>query len=64
MIFGNLNYFGGHMNKKSAERIKKLVAEQAEDEGLWFNAVYITEDYLQRALRKLHRVIENELGKT
>lgn len=52
------------MNKKSAERIKKVVAEQAEDEGLWFNAVYITEDYLQQALRRLHRVIEKELGKT
>lgn len=39
--------------------IRALVDEQAEDGGLWFVAETITEDYLQRALRKLHAVIEN-----
>jgi len=38
----------------------KLVQKQAEDEGLWFMPNYTTEDYLQRALRKLHSVVERE----
>lgn len=40
--------------------IQDLVNEQAEDEGLWFIAYHITEDYLQQALRKLHATIEGE----
>lgn len=36
----------------------ELVKIQAEDEGLWFNAVTATESYLQGALRVLHDVIE------
>lgn len=40
------------------KRATELCASQAEDEGLWFIAETITEDYLQRALRALHRVIE------
>jgi len=40
------------------EELKSIVAEQAEDEGLWFIAVYATEAYLQQALRDLHRAIE------
>lgn len=44
----------------SIKRIKNLVDKQAEDEGLWYNARYITEDYLQRELRKLHKIIEDE----
>lgn len=35
-----------------------LVNEQAEDPGLWFMATTITEDMLQRALRRLHAAIE------
>lgn len=35
-----------------------LVAQQAEDEGLWFVAQYASEAYLQQALRELHSVIE------
>lgn len=31
----------------------QIAAEQAEDEELWFVPVTITEDYLQRALRRL-----------
>jgi hypothetical protein len=40
---------------------RKVVDEQAQDETLWFQPQYITEDVLQRALRRLHEVIE---GKT
>ena len=38
----------------------ELVNKQAEDEGLWFINPTITEDYLQRALRELHAVVEND----
>lgn len=37
----------------------KLVNEQAEDEGLWFNAETAPEAYLQAALGKLHAAVEN-----
>jgi hypothetical protein len=40
------------------EELKQLVDEQAEDDGLWFNAVYASEAYLQKALRELHAEIE------
>lgn len=36
----------------------KIVNEQAEDEGLWFEAEYITESVLQAALRRLHAALE------
>lgn len=39
--------------------IRKMVDRQAEDEGLWFIAQYASEAYLQKALRKLHAVIES-----
>ena len=38
--------------------LKEFVAKQAEDDGLWFTAQYISEAYLQAALRKLHSLIE------
>ena len=38
----------------------KLVAEQAEDEGLWFVAEYASEAHLQDALRQLHKILEGE----
>ena len=41
-------------------RVRKVVAEQAEDDGIWFSPETATEDYLQRALRRLHAVIEND----
>jgi len=41
--------------------IIKLVNEQAEDEALWFVAETATEDYLMRALRELHKVIEKSV---
>lgn len=42
-------------------RIKALVDEQAEDEGLWFQAQTVPEAYLQQALRRLHGLIEMEV---
>jgi len=39
-------------------RIKALVDEQAEDEGLWFIAQTAPEAYLQQELRALHALIE------
>ena len=41
---------------------RKLAAAQAEDEGLWFNARYASEAYLQRALRELHSAVEQAKG--
>ena len=41
------------------EEIVALVNEQAEDEGLWFEAVTAAEAYLQQELRRLHALIEN-----
>ena len=43
------------------ETARQVVDEQANDEGLWFIPVTITEDILQRALRRLHEAVE---GKT
>lgn len=40
------------------QRLREMVDRQAEDEGLWFIAQYITEAYLQQELRKLHALIE------
>jgi hypothetical protein len=42
--------------------LKKLVEEQAEDEGLWFVAETAPEAYLQAALRKLHAAVEAYLA--
>jgi len=41
--------------------IKRLVDEQAKDEGLWFIAEHAPEAYLQQELRKLHALIEEEV---
>lgn len=38
--------------------LKVFVSEQAEDEGLWFEAKTAPEAYLQQELRKLHAIIE------
>lgn len=35
-----------------------VAAEQALDEGLWFEATSITEAYLQQALRRIAKAIE------
>lgn len=39
-------------------RLRALVDEQAEDDGLWFVARTAPEAYLQQELRRLHRLIE------
>lgn len=41
------------------DMLKQLVARQAEDPGLWFDAVNASEAYLQAALRMLHAAIED-----
>lgn len=43
------------------EELQLLIDKQAEDEGLWFEAEYATEEYLQYALRKLHETCEKLL---
>lgn len=43
-----------------AEDAIAVVNEQAEDGGLWFVPETITEDYLQRALRRLHAAVEGK----
>lgn len=42
------------------DKLKSLVNEQAEDESLWFDATYISEAILMRALRRLHAAIEGD----
>lgn len=44
------------------EQAQALVNTQAEDEGLWFVAVTISEGYLQQELRRLHAAIEGALS--
>ena len=44
---------------RNLQDVRKLVEEQANDEGLWFNAQTAPEAYLQRLLRRLHAAIEN-----
>jgi hypothetical protein len=48
----------------AAQKLLGLVAEQAEDEYLWFIAEHAPEAYLQEALRKLHAEIEEAFGET
>jgi len=40
--------------------VMEIVEEQANDEGLWCDAVYASEAYIQKALRRLHEVIEQK----
>jgi len=55
-----INSLGDFMNKKWLA-LKKIVDEQAEDQGLWFEAETAPEAYLQQELRKLHAEIENAM---
>jgi hypothetical protein len=41
-----------------AKAARTLVNEQAEDEGLWFQARTAPEAYLQQELRRLHTAVE------
>ena len=45
---------------ESLKKARTLVAEQAEDEGLWFIAETAPEAYLQQELRRLHKIIESD----
>jgi len=38
--------------------VRRLVDEQAGDDGLWFVAQTASEAYLQQELRRLHAAIE------
>ena len=40
----------------------ELVRQQAEDDGLWFQAQTSAEAYLQQELRKLHAAIETPIA--
>lgn len=44
--------------------VTSVVAQQAEDEGLWFVAKFISEAHLQLELRRLHGVIERRAALT
>lgn len=41
-----------------------IVAEQAEDGGLWFIPATASEDYLQQALRRLHAAVDEQAKST
>lgn len=43
---------------KDLRELRRLVDEQAEDEGLWFIVCYASEGYLQHELRRLHAEVE------
>lgn len=45
---------------QAIEAARKIAAEQAEDEALWFVPVTAAEAYLQVALRRLTRAVEGE----
>lgn len=54
---------GEAMKSKQLDRFfaaLKLVEEQADDEGLWFQAKTAPEAYLQQALRRLRAVLEGK----
>jgi len=46
--------------EKELQKYKDVVGDQANDEGLWFDAQTAPEAYLQRKLRELHAAIEGE----
>ena len=46
--------------EQKEKTLLELVNQQAEDEGLWFDATTAPEAYLQQELRKLHVAIEGK----
>ena len=44
--------------RDALKEARKVVESQALDDGLWFAAKFFTEDYLQKALRRLHEAVE------
>ena len=56
-----LCYEGEIKRLTTEDRVAKaIVDEQAEDEGLWFEARTAPEAYLQAALRRLHGAVEGK----
>lgn len=51
---------GADLEAVGDARARKLVEEQANDEGLWFQAQTCAEAYVQNALRKLHAAVEGD----
>lgn len=51
---------GQHTTARLNKRVGAVVDEQADDDGLWFQAKTAPEAYLQQELRRLHTVIESE----
>lgn len=51
-------------DKETLDMIRRFISEQAEDPGLWGQAQYASEAYVQQELRRLHRVIENGVYET
>jgi len=47
--------------KESTDSILELVNNQAEDEGIFFQAKTAPEAYLQQEIRKLHQITEDKL---
>ena len=43
---------------KEREELVNIVDRQAEDYGLWFEAITAPEAYLQRELRRLHSAVD------
>lgn len=50
--------FAAECDAQRRGELAELVAAQAEDAGLWFQAEYASEAYLQQHLRALHRAVE------
>lgn len=48
--------------ERTLAAIRTLVDQQAEDEGLWFQAQTAPEAYLQQELRRLHALVESVTG--
>ena len=49
------------MLKENKEQLLKLIDSQANDDALWFIAEFVSEAYLQNALRELHAACEKAL---
>lgn len=47
---------------RKCQEVARIVAAQAEDEGLWFEPGAASEAYLQQELRRLHAAVEHAAG--
>lgn len=45
--------------KSKLSLLKKYIEKQCDDSGLWFNACFISEIYLQQELRRIAWLIED-----